>query len=152
MNSVPDCGPGPFLLGQSLVCWLQLFLNRDETSNVGLSPAGHSITLIGQGGLTTALLELKDIVKQVVVLEVLRRSLSGRYPFPGDLNEQVVQYNTLLNHRIAAAVPHHTHWILSHHHQSLVNDWHLYLMTDGVQLNDSDMSKSHSQILISQDA
>ena len=135
------------MLGHSYVRRLESFLNRDETSNFGLSSAGQSVTLIGQGRMTTAHLEQKihyvghlnanvvliDIglndlalgysferlvrhvlaatsvllsiyhVKQIVILEVLRRSLPDQYPCPADFNEQVVQYNTLLNHRIEAA-------------------------------------------------
>ena len=45
--------------GHSFVRRLQLFMNREETRNFGLCHDGHCISLVGQGGITTAHVEQK---------------------------------------------------------------------------------------------
>ena len=73
--------------GHSFVRRLQLFMNREETRNFGLCHDGHCISLVGQGGMTTAHLEQKihlvgRMGPRVVFLDIAigTNDLSSGYP------------------------------------------------------------------------
>ena len=60
-------------------------MNREETRNFGLCHDGHCISLVGQGGMTTAHLEQKTHLvgrmgPHVVFLDIGTNDLSSGYP------------------------------------------------------------------------
>ena len=82
-----NCDPGPVhgvIIGHSFVHRLQLFMNSEGTCNFGLSRTGHVVSLIEQGGMTSAHLGSKirsvgRMCPDVVLLDIGSNDIASGY-------------------------------------------------------------------------